>query len=75
MKINYKKKSVSKLFKIKIIKDYFNYINYMIDMNNLIRHVFIDIFIITNIWSVLDNPTHKVFFSAIVSTYLIKKYI
>ena len=47
----------------------------MIDINNSIRHVAIDIFIITNIWSVINDPTHKLLFSSIVSIYLIKKYI
>jgi hypothetical protein len=47
----------------------------MIDINNLIRHVAIDIIIITNIWSVLDDPTHKLLFSSIVSIYLIKRYV
>ena len=44
-------------------------------MNNLIRNIAIDIFIITSIWSVLNDPKYKLIFSLSASTYILKKYV
>lgn len=47
----------------------------MIEINNLIKNIFIDVIIISNIWGVLDNYTYKYFFGLGVSIYILKKYI
>lgn len=42
---------------------------------NLIKNIAVDIFIITNIWGLLNNNTSKYLFGLGMSLYLIKKYI
>jgi len=44
----------------------------MTEINVLIKNIAIDIFIITSICSVLDNPTYKLICGA---TYVLFKYI
>ena len=44
-------------------------------MNNLIRNIAIDIFIISSIWSVLNNSTYKLIFGISASAYILKKYV
>ena len=43
--------------------------------NKLIRNIIIDVIIITNIWSFMNNPTYKAFFGIGISVYVIKKYL
>ena len=47
----------------------------MTEINNLIKNIAIDIFIITSIWNVLNNNTHKIIFGTGSLIYAIKKYI
>ena len=47
----------------------------MTETNNLIKNIVVDIIIITNIWGLLNNNTHKYFFGLGMSVYLLKKYI
>jgi len=44
-------------------------------MNNLIKNIAIDIFIISSIWNVLDNSTYKLIFRLCASAYILKKYV
>lgn len=47
----------------------------MTQKNNLIKNIAVDIFIITTIWTVLNNNTYKYFFGIGMSIYILKKYI
>ena len=47
----------------------------MTKTNNLIKNIVVDIIIITTIWGLLNNNTHKYFFGLGMSIYILKKYI
>ncbi len=47
----------------------------MTKTNNLVKNIVVDIIIITNIWCLLNNTTHKYFFGLGLSIYILKKYI
>jgi hypothetical protein len=46
----------------------------MTETNNLVKNIVVDI-IITNIWELLNNNTHKYFFGLGMTIYVLKKYI
>ena len=47
----------------------------MTETNNLIKNIVVDIIIITNIYGLLNNNTHKYFFGLGMTIYILKKYI
>ena len=44
-------------------------------MNDLIRNIAIDTFIITTFWKALGDNPYKPFFGMAVSIYIVKKYV
>jgi hypothetical protein len=47
----------------------------MREKNILIKNILVDVIIISSIWGVLNNYTHKYFFGLGMTIYILKKYI